>query len=155
VRTQRHSCRCSGRVQTRRAPALRQVLCLGLAAALAGGGGAAWRGAPAEVATALLGAYVGGRENDGLVLRRLWADAGGREAVLRALAAAREAEPKAALRALHVFQARARPTVAAAALLQCLSTRRAHEAAGDTPPADMSGGSQAQAVATLHLAPFG
>jgi len=83
------------------------VLCLGLAAALAGGGGAAWRGAPAEVATALLGAYVGGRENDGLVLRRLWADAAGREAVLRALAAAREAEPKAALRALHVFQARA------------------------------------------------
>ena len=98
--------------QTRRAPAPRQVLGLGLVAARAGGGGAAWRGAPAEVATALLGAFVGGRENDGLVLRRLWPDAGGREAVLRALAAAREAEPKAALRALQMFQARARPTAA-------------------------------------------
>ena len=83
------------------------MLCLGLAAALAGGGAAAWRGAPGEAAHALLGAFVSGRENSGVVLRRLWAEPACAEVLKRALVAAREAEPKSVLRALDIFQARA------------------------------------------------
>ena len=85
------------------------MLCLGLAAALdAANGGAAWRGAPMEVGGALLGGYVRGRENSGVVLRRLWAEPAARELVTRAVAALceeREALAAHASRALDIFQA--------------------------------------------------
>lgn len=87
-----------------------QVLCLGLATALgAANGGAAWRGVPMEVGGALLGGYVRGRENSGVVLRRLWAEPAARELVTRAVAASCEEHDALAAhasRALDIFQAR-------------------------------------------------
>ena len=86
-----------------------QVLCLGLATALAAvNNGAAWRGAPMEVGNALLGAFVRGRENSGVVLRRLWAEALLRELVTRAvvrMCGDHEALAANMSRALDIFQA--------------------------------------------------
>ncbi|KAK9843414.1 hypothetical protein WJX81_000935 [Elliptochloris bilobata] len=89
------------------AKACPEVLCLGLATALAAGGSAAWRGAPAEVGKALVAAFVRGRENSSVVLRRLWAEPALRELAKSAIAAMCE-EPDAraanASRALDIFQ---------------------------------------------------
>lgn len=98
---------CSGSgARSDRCVARPQVLCLGLAAALTSVGASGWRGVLGDAANALLGAYVAGRENSAVVLRRLWAEPNSREVVKRALLAAREADPSTTSRALDVFQAR-------------------------------------------------